>query len=562
MKKPFAILLLPVFLLLGGLQSVQAQTEKELLAQLEEADYQAIEALVLYPEPTRQAILEACLHPEALIKLESLQESSSKSFQELLSAYPQTTQEMIWDLTRYPDLLPLLIKEGAAAETELRNLLGEYPEEVRSRALRAQADHYWLLVEVDRLQRSADAAFSSLLLQYDPKTRDALRELVALPEVLSILTDNIRLTILVGDAYRQDPAWVWRKADSLHLEVARQNAEELEDWKASLTSDPTVQEELRTSAEAYASEYGYDDQYYDYDDAYYDEATADYVVHQHYYYYYPYWFGYPYWYDYPRWRPFPVWYEWGFYFGPGNTVVVIGFPSYHFTHWYFYHPHHHYRYPHLSARFVDHYYGHRHSGSSITTTVTVWRKDNREVITDEWLADRNHRVERLREYGQFETERERYNERNPTKQLSQRAYLDKHPKQYADLNRANQERRTTEPGRVIVPRTERPPAQPDKQREPVVRPPERERQPTVRPPDRQVDPRKDQPQDRVSPPTRKDDPPRIDREVERGKDYHRNTWEKARQEQPRVNPPTQKRPTTTTSPRSKTNPPKEKKRKD
>ncbi|MCB0683182.1 MAG: hypothetical protein KDC32_20105, partial [Saprospiraceae bacterium] len=68
------------------------------------------------------------------------QESSSKSFQELLSAYPQTTQEMIWDLTRYPDLLPLLIKEGAAAETELRNLLGEYPEEVRSRALRAQAD--------------------------------------------------------------------------------------------------------------------------------------------------------------------------------------------------------------------------------------------------------------------------------------------------------------------------------------------------------------------------------------------------------------------------------------
>ena len=46
-----------------------AQNEKNMLSQLIAEERETVDALVLYPEETRLAILEACLYPEVLVKL-------------------------------------------------------------------------------------------------------------------------------------------------------------------------------------------------------------------------------------------------------------------------------------------------------------------------------------------------------------------------------------------------------------------------------------------------------------------------------------------------------------
>ena len=296
-----------LLLLLSGSVVLTAQTGEPLLAQLAEEEKDAVNALVMYPEDTRLAILESSKYPEALIKMQRIQEQTSESFKELLSGYAQSTQEMIWDLTRYPGLVERLAREGNGSRSNIQAILKDYPETVHDNALSAGIQYLPLLEEIERLQVSADKAFNSLLKDYPPEVQNALNTLLGLPEVLSILTDNIELTLLVGDVYRRDPHLVLLKADSLSLEVARQNAQELEGWKEELDDNPEVVEELKASAEEFASEYGYDDEFYDYpdDDVYYDDHSETYDVEHYYYDNYPYWFGYPYWYTYPRWRPYP-----------------------------------------------------------------------------------------------------------------------------------------------------------------------------------------------------------------------------------------------------------------
>ncbi len=416
---------------------IYGQEDKALIKELLENDRSSIEALVLYPEATRNAILEASLYPDALIKLESMQAKTSERFQQILEKYPRTTQETIWDLTRYPGLIEQLGERRKGDRQGFQEVLEEYPEKIRADALDMAMSEHGLFQQITQLYAGANEAFDQLLKDYPPKATEAFNELIEVPEVLSILTENIRLTIIVGNLYKNDPEWVRQKADSMSLAVARQQAEDLADWQESIENNPQAKEELIESAEMFAEEYGYDDMSYDFeqeaDDVYYDEGEEAVVVEHYYYYSYPYWYGYPSWYVYPRWRPYPYWYEWGFYLRPGGRIVVFGFPSYFFTSWYFYHPYHHYYFPYLSDHFVGYYYGHRHSSSSITVSVNRWRNRNVEVVRDEWLANPDKRVERLREFGRLEKERIEYNKDNPQRALSQKEYLEQNQNRYDRL---------------------------------------------------------------------------------------------------------------------------------
>lgn len=84
----------------------------------------------------------------------------------------------------------------------------------------------------------------------DPAQR-ALRNLVTVPEVMSILSESLKMTVLVGDMYRRDPAWVIHKVDSLNLEVARRNAEDLQAWRDSLSANPQALREYEQSSEEF-----------------------------------------------------------------------------------------------------------------------------------------------------------------------------------------------------------------------------------------------------------------------------------------------------------------------
>lgn len=528
MNRLSILLSLLVLFIVGLVPKTTAQTEKELLAQLVAEDESAIRALVLYPEETRLSILEATLHPEALIKLESIQSQTSTSFRELLEGYPQSTQEMIWDLTRYPDLVARLVEAGEGSESGVKRVLEDYPDVIHERAKSAAKYHYSELARISELDRSAQAAFQLLLDDYPPKTRVALRELIALPEVLSILTENIRLTVLIGDLYDKEPNWVIQQADSLSLVVARENAQELEDWKASLEENPEVMEEFAASAEAFAEEYGYDDDYYDYedDDIYYDDDDVTIVHHYYYDYHYPYWFGYPYWYYYPRWRVYPYWYDWGFYWGPRRSVIVIGMPSFYYTHWYFYHPNHHYYYSNLSALFVNHYYGHRSQGSSITVGVTNWRSRNQEIVTDDWLRDDGRLSSRFREYGKFESERIKYNRAHPDKAQSQAQFAERHSKRYPTVSKAAEQKKAERGGNVKAQSTPR--TQPTRTEPRTI--PRTEPKTVPRP--------RTQPEPRTQPTPRTQKPKATVPRVKKGTDHHRSTWERSKpKSSPKVSAP-------------------------
>ena len=501
MKKiKYYIPALALFFIFGHVIKTHAQSEKELLAQLVSEDQDAIDALVLYPEDTRTAILEASLHPEALIKLESVQSQTSGSFSALMDRYTRSTQEIIWDLTRYPGLVHALATVDNGSKKEIKNILQDYPEVIHRRAEEAVQVSQPLLVEIDQLNIAAEAAFNILLADYPARTQTALRKLITLPEVLTILTDNIRLTVLAGDIYKKDSAWVLHKISSFHLEVASGQAEEVADLKA--------------SAATYEEEYGYNDTYYEYeyDDLYYD-AEVDNVVEQHYYYYnYPYWFGYPNWYYYPRWRLYPLWYDWGFYLGNSGTCIVVNMPSFYFMNWYFYLPHHHHYWPHLSAQFTNHYYGHRAIGtSSINTTVANWKERNREVVTDDWTRDDGRLVERFKEFGKFESAREKYNEAHPQKAQTQKEYLDRNSNRFPKMTE----------------KTERNKVRENDLNKPV---------PKTSAPETTIPRKKDVSSNRIEP------------KVNKAKDYHKNTWEKPRSTRPKVQ--TIPRPKTNTQPKT------------
>lgn len=551
---------------LGFFFPSQSQTDKELLAQLAAEDHAAINALMLYPKETRVAILESTLYPEALIKLENIQSQTSTSFKKILESHTKASQEMIWDLTRYPDLINRLVMAGKDSKTGVNKVLNDYPAVIHQRAKQAAINHYQVLVEIDELDQSAQSAFTFLLANYPDKTQGALQEMIALPEVLTILTENIRLTILVGDLYRKEPEWVLHKADSMNLEIARKNAAELEDWKESLENNPQAMEELETTAESFKLEHGYEDEYYSYewDDLYYDadkdDLEEDYysesddqkvIVHAHYDYHYPYWFGYPYWYEYPRWRLYSSWYDWGFYFSPHHTVVVIGLPSFYFTHWYFYHPYHHYYWPHLSAHFSNHYYGHRNVGSSITTSVREWKNQNREVVTEDWLRNDERLPERFQEYGKFETSRIKYNREHPRKAVSQKEYVERYERRYPGLAKSAEKINYGEANKEDF--NNKSPNNP-----PISKPKTRESyEPKTKQPNIPLN-NKTSPKKRITVPN-----------VNKGKEYHRNSWEQTKSKprviKPRVpkikpSPRTKMKVPKTNTPKTRTKTPRTKKK--
>ena len=512
--------------------TVFTQVEVPLFDGWDDADKTAIEALVMYPQDTRTAILEAAQHPELLIKIEALQKETSEEFQALIAPLNQDQQTAIYDLARYPGLISrLALAEEIGART-IEDILEDYPEVIHARAQQAYRDHGALLMEIDQFHLSADHQFNILIATYPSDAREAYHNLIELPEVLSLLTDNIRMTILVADLYQKDPVRLNRQMDSLNLVVAEANTQELGNWQKSVENDPEVMAELRSAAEEFAEEYGYDDTYYAYEDDRYNEAREQYAVEQYFYYNYPYWFGFPSWYYYPRWRPYPAWYESGFYVLVDGHFIIKRLPSFYFTHWYFYRPAHHYYYPHLSRHFVRHtYYGPRPGTSSITVSVRGWQERNREVITETWLQDDRNSIERFREYGKFELDRSQYNRKKVEKELSPAEYLDRHRNKYPELKRTNVSRSNQpQSKKAITPTVPAPSPNPTTPRRTEQTPLTKERI-------------------QITPRVRTEVPKKEVPKIQKGVEQHRRTIERSKTTQPRVvpNPAPKVKPKTTPS---------------
>lgn len=362
-------------------------------------DSAAINALALYPDSVRLNIFEASQYPELLVRLSMQQEKSASAFKELLSAKTREEQEELWNLSRYPELISALVKDRSLSETD--KVFEGYPEEVKGLARKQIRNNSGSLKSMDSLNKVADVNFETLLSGYSGKTKRAYRELLSFPEVLSILNDHLDIAVMAGAEYRRNPESVIHFADSVSLAVARQNAEELSQWKDSVQNDTNNINDLKALAGEYRSESGMSENGTE------SPAVTNTVIVHYRYYPYPYWYGYPYWYPEPYWYPVPIWVDLGFYFDPFGNIIIIGMPSYRFVHWYFYHPHHWHHHPHIGHTFVSHYYGHRNSVGSNSVVVKRWVEENNKYLPRDFIRNKTNGIETMKELGQLNTIKDR-----------------------------------------------------------------------------------------------------------------------------------------------------------
>lgn len=380
--------------------------ETGIMQQMKQEEQDAVEAIALYPEKERSAILIAAANPEILVRMQHLQRKSETEFQDLLGPMHESEQKVLFNLARYPDLVQKITAGGKRkSNKEMEAITDGYPDDVKEQAIKVNKENFSQLASINNMYQSFNNAFENLIGGYPAATKNAYRELLKLPEVLQILTDNMSTTVLLGDLYKRQPEQLKMELDSLNKVVAEQKAKELNDWKDELEKNPQAMKEFEEESKEFAAQQGYNDTDYGSPQPQ-NYTTTDVYVH-HIWQPYPYWFGYPWWYSYPCWYPYPWWYHWGYYYGPGNVIVFVGLPSYYYVHWHFHHHRHFYRYPHYTNQMVNHYYGHRNTSSSVSRGVSAWEQQLNNELPKNWLASDVDRANRIMEYGKF---KEDYNQ--------------------------------------------------------------------------------------------------------------------------------------------------------
>ncbi|MEY3053132.1 MAG: hypothetical protein RLY31_2917 [Bacteroidota bacterium] len=512
---------------LACLGSLAAQTGNGRWSELMREERSGVEALAMYPKDLREAILTASGDPVLLVRLDALQAERRENFRNLIASYPLETQELVWNSARYPGLVAELVRtEGMVT--------GDYPTALKTSAMESYPSHPDLFEALFRQQQAWDRSLDSLLEGAPTDRAWSVRLLMDHPEVLEIMQENLRMTVLSGDLYRHDPVWFLGQLDSLHAELSAARESERLDWQQSLEDNPAVKEEYAAAATAFQADYGYDDALFEgpdlsqTEDGEWSYWTTVYVAP------YPYWLGYPYWYGFARWRPYPWWYYWGAYWRADQVLVIIDLPMPVFTYWLFHTPQHHRRYPHLSSQFVRHYYGHRSMGSPVVPVVDRWRKEHGDIISEDWMVAAGSDPGRFVSLGAFESERDEYNRSHPKQPMGRTAFLDKKARKYPDLVISREQLRTQDQGVTTRPTPPPPSAAPVRDKQPERVAPAAPREPSKGVP-----------------------------QTDRAKIYHRETLEQAKRQQPAVKPPPgpksdirSVKPAPKTVPKSKSSPPK------
>lgn len=469
---------------------IRAQETQQLLSGLLKGDSAAVTALALYPESIRKKILEACVYPEALVRIESLQKSTSESFRKLLGDYPKDEQQKVWDLLRYPGLMGKITEGGKKTKKQLDKIASGFPEEIRETAKDYGISHYDLLVKVHSLNGNYEKAFEALIGSYPEPARSAYYELVKHPEVIDLLISDMKMSVLVGDIYKRQPDVLQKTLDSISAEHAKQNAKDLEDWKSGLEKDPVAKKEMEDASKEFTKELGYSEEELV---VRHETVVVDYIIYP-----YPYWCGYPWWYEYPYWYPYPYWYDLGYYWGPYG-IVYIGFPSPYFTFWFFHHHHHHYYYNHFSSYCVGHYYGHRGSNTGFHREVDRWVDANKQNLPKDFFANDSKRPDRIKEFGQFEMDYEKAVKNNPGKNISREDFLKSNTDAYPNINPVLNEPHPTPDksgyDKPVQPPVKQEPTQP----RPIIKVPQ-EPKPDVKPHEQPKQPKQVQPYPQPKPP--------------------------------------------------------------
>ncbi len=315
-----------------------------------ETDKGIAASIAPYNADVRHAILEACQYPQTLTTIQKNQSQTVESFHNIISGFDQKKQVWFYTLTRYPDLMHTLATLPKHQNKEdIYKLLPKKDADLQEAAWKLYSDENNDLKKLDDINISAQKDFDKTIQNLDAPTKAAFQKLSTMPDVLTLLTNNIDLSTRLGEHYKSNPQELNSRLAALHDSLNVQNQYEIAAYKQQMADDPKATEELSQAAKDYAKENDIDVPAQQNNDM----NNADYYAYP-----YSYWFGYPDWYSYPLWYPGSFWFETGLYVGIGG-IGIWGLPGFGFSHWFF-NGEHYNRYPNLYRQYGNYYRGNIH----------------------------------------------------------------------------------------------------------------------------------------------------------------------------------------------------------
>jgi hypothetical protein len=306
-----------------------------------------LSSVASYRDDVRQSVLLASQQPQVLAQLANQQAQTQQAFTALIQPFGRTKQGWFYDIARFPALLHTLatLPAGSDRATVQANTQ-MLPADLQETAWKLYRHHNADLVQADKINQQANQSFDALLAPLDAPAQAAFRQLMNLPDVLSLLTSQPEQTAQLSQSYQNDPEGITKQLTALHDSQQAQNQQELAEYQRELNQDPQAQQELQQAGQAYAQANGYGTNGINPNPAW--TNTPYYNQNP-----YSYWSGYPYWYGSPMWYPSAWGYGTGFYYGLGGNMVVFGLPSIGFSNWFFNRGYGYY--PHLYNRFNSYY---------------------------------------------------------------------------------------------------------------------------------------------------------------------------------------------------------------
>jgi len=310
-----------------------------------ETDQGIAASIAPYSSDVRQAILQVCQYPQVLTQLQKNQSQTVQSFHNMIKGYDQKKQGCFYTITRYPDLMHTLATlPNNQSKEDIYKLLPNQDADLQQAAWKLYSEDKRDLVTLDNTNASVQQKFDKTIQNLDRPTKAAFQKLATMPDVLTLLTNNIELSTRLGEHYKMNPGELNDRLAAIHDSLNVQNQYETANYKEQMDSDPKATQELNQAARDYAQTNDIDvptQQNYDAD-------NSDYYANP-----YSYWYGYPDWYSYPLWYPGSFWYETGLYYGV-RGYGIWGMPGYGFSNWFFNGGRYN-RYPNLYRQFGNYY---------------------------------------------------------------------------------------------------------------------------------------------------------------------------------------------------------------
>ena len=237
MKKLIVFLLVITFNLMYAQDNTLAD-----LHNLVTKDSSSLPVLFSYPDSIRNDILIVSTYPQGLVKLEEIQKKSSASFRNATSKYNRNNQKKLWEITRYPELTTLLINNKDKSKSELKDLLKNYPDDVRKAAIEFVKNDSEILIEIDGIRTDFEKKYTEEVKDFPEDVKKSFNTLLQKPELISLMSEDIKTTILLGNLYKSNPEVIKHAGDSLYVVITKENNAEFEDWKDGINKDEEVQE--------------------------------------------------------------------------------------------------------------------------------------------------------------------------------------------------------------------------------------------------------------------------------------------------------------------------------